>query len=561
MKLITYFLIACFWSLVLTEAVWPQNFRPQKAEQAMVVSADRLASEVGLQILKKGGNAVDAAVAVAFTLAVTYPNAGNIGGGGFMLIRSPQNEVWALDYREKAPLLAREDMYLDEQGNVIPDASLIGYKASGVPGTVYGLWEAHQRFGRLKWKSLLKPAIDFARKGVPLNEFQANALNRAREKFMKFEASRKIFVKNEGAFREGDLLVQKDLAQTLKRIAKKGIGDFYSGQTARMIATEMKENGGLITLEDLMQYRAVWRKPIAFSYRDYQIFSMPLPSSGGILLAEILNTLEKFEPAALGLNSSKYIHLLVEIERQAYHDRATYLGDEDFVSVPVEKLISKAYADSIRNQLSLLQAGHSVPGSFAKSKESEQTTHFSIADAEGWAVSNTYTLNGNYGSGVVIEGTGILMNNEMDDFSIKPGHPNMFGLVGNKANAIAPGKRMLSSMSPTIVSKRDSLFMVVGSPGGSKIITSVLQVLINVIDFKLNIRRAVEAPRFHFQWLPDKIFLENYGFNSDTIHNLQAEGYRISFVGGLGLVQGIVVDRNTLWGWSDPRGAGFATGY
>ncbi len=561
MRLIRLFLFASLFLLFSAYAAWSQNFRPQKAHQAMVVTADRLASEVGLQILKKGGNAVDAAVAVAFTLAVTYPNAGNIGGGGFMLIRSPQNEVWALDYREKAPLLANEKMYLDEQGNIIPDASLIGYQACGVPGTVYGLWEAHQKFGRLKWKTLLKPAIDFARKGFALNEFQANALNRAREKLIKFESSRKIFVKNEGQFQEGDILVQKDLARTLKRIARKSIHDFYSGQTARMIATAMKKNGGLITLEDLMQYRAVWRKPIKFTYRGYQIFSMPLPSSGGILLAEILNTLEKFERTALGLNSAKYIHLLTEIERQAYHDRAVYLGDADFVDVPVERLISKSYADSIRKQLSLLVAGYSAPDHLFKTNESEQTTHFSIVDGQGWAVSNTYTLNGNYGCGVVIEGTGILMNNEMDDFSIKPGHPNMFGLVGSKANAIAPGKRMLSSMTPTIVSKNDSLFMVVGSPGGSKIITSVAQVLINVIDFKLNIRRAVEAPRFHFQWLPDLIFLENYGFNSDTIHNLQAEGYRISFVRGLGLVQGIVVEKNTLWGWSDPRGAGFATGY
>ena len=561
MRYFKRFGLLIFAGLLVVQGLFAQNFSPIKAGKGMVVSADRLASEVGIKILKKGGNAVDAAVAVAFTLAVTYPNAGNIGGGGFMLIRTPTNEIFALDYREKAPLRATRDMYLDEQGEVIPEASLIGYKACGVPGTVYGLWQAHQRFGRLKWKDLLKPAIQFAQKGFALNEMQAQKLNEAREKFLKFPAAQKIFVKQHGEFKEGEIFVQKDLAKTLKRIAKKGIRDFYAGYTARLIADDMQKNGGLITLDDLARYRPVWRQPIAISYRGYDIFSMPLPSSGGILLAEILNTLERFNLKALGLNSAKYIHLLTEIERQAYHDRAIYLGDVDFVSVPVKKLISKTYADSIRQNLSLLTAGQSNPDRLWTDGESEQTTHFSIVDQEGWAVSNTYTLNGNYGSGVVITGTGILMNNEMDDFSIKPGHPNMFGLVGNKANAIEPGKRMLSSMTPTIVTKNDSLFMVLGSPGGSKIITSVAQVLINVIDFKLNIRRAVETPRFHFQWLPDTIFFENYGFNRDTIHNLQAEGYRISFVSGLGLVQGIVIEKGMRRGWSDPRGAGFATGY
>ena len=323
----------------------------------------------------------------------------------------------------------------------------------------------------------------------------------------------------------------------------------------------MQQNGGLITLKDLKKYRALWRKPIKINYRGYTVFSMPLPSSGGILLAEILNTLSFFQLSRLGHNSAKYIQLLTEIERQAYHDRAEYLGDPAFVNAPVGKLISKTYADSIRCHLSLLQAGSSRADSIAQIEEGTQTTHFSIYDESGWTVSNTYTLNSSYGSGVVIRGTGILMNDEMDDFSIKPGQPNQFGLVGNEANSIAPGKRMLSSMSPTIVLKGDSLFMVVGSPGGSTIITSVLQTILNAINFKVNIRRAIEAPRFHHQWLPDEIKLEQFGFNMDTINHLENLGYRIKFVHRLGFVQGIMLKYQMIYGWGDPRGTGTALGF
>ncbi len=547
---------------LLSVQVIAQPFAPVRATHGMVVTADSLASEIGFKILKKGGNAVDAAVAVAFTLAVTFPNAGNIGGGGFMLIRTPQNKVLALDYRERAPLLASKDMYLDSTGAVIEGASLIGYQACGVPGTVYGLWAAHQRFGRLKWKDLLQPAIELAQKGFALNQFQARLLNSARELFNRFPATAKIFVaRDSSGFRAGDRLVQKDLASTLKRIAKSGIKDFYQGKTADLIAKDMAAHGGLITKKDLRQYRSVWRKPIRIQYRGFTIFSMPLPSSGGIVLGELLNTLSFFDVKQLGHNSSQYIHLLTEIERHIYRDRAHYLGDADFVQVEVERLLSRAHADSIRNNLSLLTAGKSVPDFQPLPEESKETTHFSIVDARGWAVSNTYTLNGNYGSGVVIEGTGILMNNEMDDFSIKPGHPNMFGLVGSQANAIAPGKRMLSSMTPTIVTRNDSLRLVLGSPGGSTIITTVAQVLINAIDFKMNIRRAVEAPRFHHQWLPDVVFLEKNGFSRDTIHNLENLGYRISFTDYLGLVQAIQVEKHGLFGWSDPRGTGLVKGY
>ncbi len=541
--------------------LWAQMFSPVTARHAMVVSADSLASRVGVEIIKKGGNAVDAAVAVAFTLAVTYPNAGNIGGGGFMLIRSPKNEVFALDYREKAPLAATRTMYLDADGRVIPNLSLIGYKACGVPGTVFGLWEAHKRFGKLSWPELLTPAIYWAEHGFKINAHQARLLKNHASEMQQFAETARIFLPNGRPLARGERLIQKDLARTLKRIRKYGVKDFYRGQTARLIAEDMQRHGGLITLKDLEDYRPVWRKPVKIDYRGYTVYSMSLPSSGGILLAEILNTLSFFRPWELGHNSAKYIQLLTEIERRAYRDRAHYLGDADFVSVPVKRLISKSYADSIRCGLSLLKAGVSKADSFAQIKEGKQTTHFSICDAEGWAVSNTYTLNSNYGSAVVIKGTGILMNDEMDDFSIKPGQPNQFGLVGNEANAIAPGKRMLSSMSPSIVLKDDSLFMVVGSPGGSTIITTVLQTLLNAIDFKMNIRRAVEAPRFHHQWLPDLIEMEQFGFNKDTIDNLKNLGYRIKFVNSLGDVQGIIVKHRTIYGWGDPRRTGTALGF
>ncbi len=541
--------------------LFAQWFSPVKAKHAMVVTADSLASKTGVAILKKGGNAVDAAVAVAFTLAVTYPNAGNIGGGGFMLIRTPDNKVFALDYREKAPLKADRNMYLDENGNVIPEASLIGYKACGVPGTVYGLWEAHKRFGKLKWKELLQPAIRFAEQGFKINALQAVMFKHHAKELMQFPETARIFYPDGHPLREGERLIQKDLAATLKRIQKYGMKEFYQGQTARRIAEDMQRHGGLISLKDLKKYRAVWRQPIKIDYRNYTVFSMPLPSSGGILLAEILNTLSFFEPTELGHNSAKYIQLLTEIERQAYRDRAQYLGDPDFVNAPVKRLTSKVYADSIRCHLSLLKAGSSRADSIAQIKEGNQTTHFSVCDENGWAVSNTYTLNSSYGSGVVIKGTGILMNNEMDDFSIKPGQPNQFGLVGNEANAIAPEKRMLSSMSPTIVLKGDSLFMVVGSPGGSTIITSVLQTILNAVDFQMNIRRAIEAPRFHHQWLPDEIKMEQFGFNMDTINNLKNLGYRVKFVHRLGFVQGIMLKRQMIYGWGDPRGTGTALGF
>ncbi len=553
------FLLA-FWLLQGESVLQAQHFSPVIATRGMVVSADSLASAVGKSILQKGGNAVDAAVAVAFTLAVTYPNAGNIGGGGFMLIRTPQNKIFALDYREKAPLAAYRDMYLDAEGHVIENASLLGFKASGVPGTVRGLWAVHHKFGKLKWRQLLEPAINYAQNGFRLNRYQAWLLAHKKDKLSYCAATKKIFFKDDSStYAQGEILRQTDLAKTFQRIALYGYKEFYFGQTAQLIAKQMKEHGGLITLEDLHKYKVKWRKPIRVDYRGFSIYSMPLPSSGGVLLAEILHVLQPFSLKELGHNSAQYIHLLTETERFAYRDRALYLGDPDFVQAPLERLLSAEYADSLRCQLSLLKAGKSDSGIILE--EAKETTHFSVADAQGWAVSNTFTLNGNYGSGIVIEGTGILMNNEMDDFSIKSGAPNQFGLVGNEANAIAPEKRMLSSMTPTIVLRNDSLFMVLGSPGGSTIITSVLQVLLNVIDFGMNIRRAVEAPRFHHQWLPDVIEMEQFGFSNDTKDNLRNMGYRLTEVGSLGFVQAIRVKNDLFYGWSDPRSPGKAIGF
>ena len=542
-----------------------EGFRPVRAANGMVVCGEPIACDVALQVLKDGGNAVDASVALAFTLAVTYPNAGNLGGGGFMMYRNAVNQVYALDYREKAPLAASENMYLDSTGNVIEKASTLGYKAAGVPGTVAGLWEAHQKFGRLKWSRLLAPAIRLAEEGFIVDNFQAEALKSATEDFNIFPSSKRIFTKNGMPYNAGERLIQKDLAETLKRISAGGAHGFYSGKTAQRIALDMQRNGGLITEEDLRQYKPVWREPVKGTYRGYTIYSMPPPSSGGIVLTEILNTLELFEIHKMDLNSSPLIHLWVEVERQAYADRAQWLGDPDFVQNPLAHLTSKEYAQNIKQNLSYLKAGCSdntkIPD--LNGNESDQTTHFSIVDHWGNAVSNTFTLNGNYGSRVVAEGTGVLLNNEMDDFSIKQGFPNSYGLVGSQANAVAAGKRMLSSMTPTILTKNDSLFMVIGGPGGSKIITTVSQVISNVIDHKLNIRQAIENPRFHHQWKPDIIFLEEGRFSTDTRNKLEKDGYKLEYKVYMGYAQGILIDlkTETYTGWSDPRSDGKAAGY
>ncbi len=555
-----------FYFIILSLAVISKSslaFEPVKASKAMVVSADVYATEAAFDVLRAGGNAVDAAVTTAFTLAVTYPNAGNLGGGGFMMFRDTNNKIYALDFREKAPGFARRDMYLDARGYVIDSASTLGYRAAGVPGTVRGLWQAHQRFGTMPWKTLLQAAIRLAEKGFVLDEDHARRLSAAVNYFNRFPSSKKIFTKNGQPFQEGDVLVQADLAWTLKRIAREGAEDFYSGEIAKRLSADVQVNHGAITFSDLQAYRAVWRIPVKTTYRGYTIYSMPPPSSGGVLLVEILNTLEQFPLNHIGHNNSRSMHLWIETERQAYADRSQWLGDPDFSKLPFRFLMSKTYAQTIRRNLNLLTAGDSekvFPGK-PYGHESDQTTHFSVVDSAGNAVSLTYTLNGYYGCKAVAEGTGILLNNEMDDFSIKPGYPNMFGLVGSEANAIAPHKRMLSSMTPTIVLKGDSLFMALGSPGGSKIITNVAQVISNVIDFKMNIRQAIESPRFHHQWKPDSVFLETDRFSLDTIQALENLGYKLVFKTYMGYVQGIKIENGKCTGWADPRSNGQAAGF
>ena len=535
---------------------------PIYAKTAMVATADTHATQTGIQILKRGGNAIDAAVAIGFVLAVTYPQAGNIGGGGFMMIRTADGQIFALDYREKAPLKAQSDMYLDENEDVIQDASVVGYLASGVPGTVNGLFAAHQRFGSMAWADLVSDAIQYASSGFIINRYMGRSFYESNEELSRFESTKKIFTKSGAPYIEGDTLVQEDLAKTLRYIQQHGSKGFYSGPVAAQIVAEMKANQGLISQLDLELYESIWRNPIEFQYRTYDVFAAPPPSSGGILLAEILNALENTQPDILGHNSSALIHLLAEIEKQAYRDRANFLGDPDFFSIPLGMLTSKTYGLRLFRNINPFCA-QSLDGTELNLIEHSETTHFSIVDALGNAVSNTYTLNSSFGAGVVIEGTGILMNNEMDDFSIKPGYANIYGLIGSTANKIVPAKRMLSSMTPTIVTYKDSLHALLGSPGGATIITTVAQVLSNIIDHRMNIRESIEAPRFHHQWLPDSLRLENLGFSKDVQINLEKRGHILQITDAIGDVQGILFDRvNEEWtGWSDPRGNGICIGF
>jgi len=534
-------------------------------KNGMVATADKHASEVGIEILQKDGNAIDAAIAVGFTLAVTYPRAGNIGGGGFMVVRDKDNQIFSLDYREKAPIDAARDMYLDENENIIENLSIEGYLASGVPGTVHGLFEAHKKFGSLDWAELINPAIELAEYGFIIDRNLASSLEYKYDTFSKFPSSKNVFTKNGEKFKEGDTLKQSDLANTLKLIRDYGVSGFYDGKTAKLISEDMEKNKGLITEDDLAQYESVWREPIKFTYRNYTIFSMAPPSSGGIIISEILNTLENYNVSEMGPNSSDLVHVWAEIEKQAYADRAEYLGDSDFIEIPKEKLSSKKYAYTLFKNINPFYTTSSteIGTKLIPIEESSQTTHFSIVDKWGNAVSNTYTLNGSYGSGVVIEGTGILMNNEMDDFSTKAGFANMFGLLGSEANEIAPGKRMLSSMTPTIITKNDSLYMIVGTPGGATIITSVAQVISNVIDHNMNIRRAIEFPRFHHQWFPDEIKYEKNGFSIDVLNGLKNKGNSLNEVDSIGDIQSILWNNKFKeWqGWSDPRGNGVTKGY
>jgi gamma-glutamyltranspeptidase / glutathione hydrolase len=533
------------------------------AESAMVVSAHPLASEAGLQVLKKGGNAIDAMVAVHFALAVVYPKAGNIGGGGFLVYRDKSGNATTLDFREKAPLAANRNMYLNEKGEVIPGLSMLGHLAAGVPGSVAGMYEAHKKYGKLPWAALLEPAVQLAEKGFNVTAIEANGLNKNLSNFVKVNQHDNAFVKK-AAWKAGHPLVQKELAETLRRIQKEGHDGFYKGITAELIEAEMKKGKGIISKADLEKYQAKWRTPLIFEYKkNYRIITMPPPSSGGIVLALLMNMIEDQPMEQMGFHSPAAVHLMAEAERRAYADRAEHLGDSDFYPVPIEALMDKAYAKKRMANYNALKATPSDNIKAGKpSKISEQTTHYSIVDAEGNAVSVTTTLNGNYGSSVVVQGAGFILNNEMDDFSAKPGAPNMFGLLGAEANAIQPEKRMLSSMTPTILEKDGNLHIVVGTPGGATIITSVFQVLVNVIEFRMSLQDAVQKTRFHHQWKPDQIYHEKGCFDAATVKKLQEMGHVLKERVPIGQVEAILVRPDgKLEGAADRRGDDSASGY
>ena len=534
------------------------------APHAMVVSAKEEASQIGLAILKKGGNAFDAMIATELALAVAYPNAGNIGGGGFMVYRLGSGERGALDYREKAPAKAHRDMYLDKNGKVIADKSTLGALAVGVPGTIAGIFEVYKKFGSLPIGELIQPAIDLARNGVLITELQANSYMNKNVELIK--QANNYVTPFENGWKAGERFKYEELAQTLERIRDNGSYEFYNGETAKRIVSYVQELGGILSLDDLRNYRAQWRKPITFTYKDYIISSMPLPSSGGICLAQILKSVEPYNIGQYPHNGEQYIQLLVEAERRAYADRAYYMGDADFVKVPTQQLLSPDYLKERMSSFSWDKASKSTEIAHGKiaGYESDETTHYSIVDRFGNAVAVTTTLNTNYGSKVYVKGGGFFLNNQMDDFSIKPGEPNTYGLVGSEKNAIAPNKRMLSSMSPTIIEKDGKLFMVIGTPGGSTIITSVLQCFLNVAEYGMTMQQSVSKPRFHHQWLPDDVMYEPKGFAPEVIAHLKAKGYKPreeNFV-IIGKVDAILVQPDgTLEGGADPRGDDTAVGY
>jgi gamma-glutamyltranspeptidase/glutathione hydrolase len=527
----------------------------------MVASANAIASQVGVDIMKRGGNAIDAACAVGLALAVVYPAAGNLGGGGFMLIRLADGRAVAIDYRETAPAAAQRTMYLDSAGNIVPNASLVGYRAAGVPGTVAGLGLAQQKYGVLKWSEVVEPARKLAALGFRVSESLAAGLRNSK-KLAQFPESKRIFLKDGHFYQEGETFKQPELAATLERIQEQGPREFYTGLTAQQITDDVKANGGLITKTDLEYYHAVEREPLRGSYRGVDILTMPPPSSGGAALLEMLNILEPHDLAAMGYNSSDTDHLLIEAMRRAFADRAEFMGDPDFVDVPAKGLISKAYAAEVAKTIDPARAtpsaqiGHGRPQPY----ESQQTTHFSVVDAAGNAVSNTYTLNFGFGSCATVRGAGFLLNDEMDDFTSKPGTPNGFGLIQGEANAIGPRKRPLSSMTPTILTRNGKLFLVIGSPGGPTIINTVLQVISNVVDYGMDLAHAIAAPRLHHQWLPDVVQAEPFALPKDVLTNLRAMGHKISSPQGargerMGDAEGILVDPETgvRLGASDPR--------
>lgn len=537
------------------------------ALNGMVSSASSYASEVGVEILKSGGNSIDAAVAMGFVLAVTYPQAGNIGGGGFMVLRTKDNLITTIDFREKAPLSSFRDMFLDAKGEYDPDKSQIGYLSVGVPGSVAGLLFALEKFGTMSREQVLNPAINLARNGFVIEQHFASSLSSNFALFNKFNSTKKIFTKNGKKYKSGDLFIQRDLAATLERIRDQGRDGFYKGETANLIVDEMKRGSGLITLEDLENYSSVERNPLHTVYKGYDIYSMAPPSSGGIALIQLLNMLENYKIPNFNdtLRYITYVHFMTECMKRVYADRSEYLGDPDFYDVPVQDLINKNYSSERIQSITdaATPTSEIKPGLQSYYKESDQTTHYSVIDKAGNMVSVTTTLNNTYGSFVVVDGAGFLLNDEMDDFASKPGVPNMFGLIGSEANSIQPNKRMLSSMTPTIILKDGKPFMIVGSPGGGKIITTVFQTIVNVIDFNLPLNEAIDKPRFHHQWLPEYIQVEEGLFDNRIIKMLNGRGHTIKQISDFGRVDGILIDwdKHIYYGHTDRRGYGLALGY
>src|SRR6266849_2899483 len=545
--------------------VVPESYahEPVFARKGMVVAQEPLAADVGIAVLKSGGNAVDAAVAVGFALAVTHPFAGNIGGGGFMLIRMADGRTTFIDFRERAPHRATRNMYLDSDGKLTRD-SLIGWRAAGVPGTVRGLDLAQKEYGHQSWTALVQPAIELASKGFPVSHWMMQSLRASAESLSQFPDSKLIFLKGGAFYDWNEIFRQPDLARTLERIAHQGASDFYEGETARNITHAMEKNGGLITLDDLREYQAVERKPLEGDYKGYHIITSPAPSSGGVGILQMLGILDGSGYEKTGAGSATTYHYLAEVMRRFYADRSEYLGDPDFVKNPIDALLDSTYVRKRRDSIDPSQATPSdqISPGLPAGMESTETTHHTIADEQGNVVAVTYTLNAGYGSGVTVPGAGLLLNDEMDDFASKPGSPNLFGLVQGEANAIAPGKRPLSSMVPTIVLKNGKPFLALGAPGGSRIITAVLQVMVNVIDFGMNVQDAIDFPRVHHQGTPDRLDIER-GISPDTITLLKKAGYHIEEAKPVVIarVEGILIDGGWLQGGHDERGAGKAVGY
>ncbi|MEL7833899.1 gamma-glutamyltransferase [Fodinibius sp. Rm-B-1B1-1] len=566
MRIILQFLFALLIIIgTQTEQVFSQTGWAKSYENAVVVSAEKHASQIGKKILQQGGNAVDAAVAVQFALAVTEPRAGNIGGGGFMVLHLEDGTSKALDFRERAPERATKDMFI-KNGEYQSDLSRRSALASGVPGVVDGMIKALERYGNLPLETVIEPAIKLAEDGFPLSWKQAQDLNYYADKFQKYRTSRRYFTKRDKTpYQEGDLFVQEDLAATLDRIARMGRDGFYSGLTADRIVNTMEELGGIINYRDLKNYESKWRDPVSVTYNGYNLHIMPPPSSGSIAIAQMLTMLENYDLKKLGFNSAEYVHLVTEVMRRAFADRAHFLGDPDFVNIPKPELLSETYNDHRMTSFksdTITSSDNISHGDPISIEESTETTHYSIVDEQGNAVAVTTTLNGSFGNKIAVDGAGFLLNNEMDDFTAQPGEPNMFGLIQGKANAVAPKKRMLSSMSPTIVTKNDSTRMVLGAAGGPMIITATFHNFLNMAVFGMDPQKANSAPRFHHQWMPDKLYYEEFGLSPDTRHKLQKMGHQLEVRGSIGRTHNILVDDEGLkFGSPDPRGDGSAQGY